>query len=385
MPPEQAAASDLAAPLAPRLRQAELAWLLLASICLVTIVVFPAWQIFPLDAIWLSLALLYGLLLWPNRQLFLLTAVALAATVAAASDDAFRHLGLSVPVKQVPVIAAVFIVLAWQANRRVAAQDKAKVDAASERLVQRQRQFLQDASHQLRTPITIALGHAELLAAGLDGGQQRDIHVVVGELQRLKRLSERLLLVAAAENPDFLVREPADIDMLVAELFLRWQAVASRRWQLGRLDPVTVPVDADRLGLALDALVENAVRHTRPSDEIALSVTWNAFDQSVAIAVLDTGTGIAEADLPHIFERFRTSSSRGGPSGRGTGLGLALVRAVATGHGGDVSVRSVAGAGSTFELVLPAFPAPATPATASPAPAPHLLFGPSRSPVSGAR
>ncbi len=368
------------APAAPWLRQAELAWLLLAVLCLVTIVMFPAWQVFPLDAIWLSLALLYGFVLWPDRRLFLLTVVALAATVAAVSADAFRHLRMSVPVRQMPVIAAIFIVLAWQANRRMAAQDKAEVDAESERLVQVQRQFLQDASHQLRTPITIALGHAELLATALGGGQQRDIRVVVDELQRLKKLGERLLLVAAAENPDFLVREPADLDMIVAELFLRWQTVAARRWQLGRLDPVTAPVDADRLGLALDALVENAVRHTGPPDEIALSVTWNAFDQRVTIAVRDTGTGIPDAELPHVFERFRTSGTRGGPSGRGTGLGLALVRAVAAGHGGDVSVRSAPGAGSTFELVLPAAPVPA-----GPAPAPHLLFGPSRSPASGAR
>ncbi|HEX9066152.1 MAG TPA: HAMP domain-containing sensor histidine kinase [Streptosporangiaceae bacterium] len=372
-----------AAAAGPRISQAELAWLLLAVVCLVTIVMFPAWQVFPLDTIWLSLALLYGFLLWPNRRLFLLTAVALATTVAAASSDALRHLAMAVPVRQMPLVAVVFIVLAWQAHRRIAAQDRAKVDAESARLVRVQRQFLQDASHQLRTPITIALGHAELLAAALGDSQQRDVRVVVGELQRLKKLSERLLLVAAAENPDFLVREPADIDMIVAELFLRWQTVAPRRWQLGHLDPVTVPVDADRLGLALDALVENAVRHTGQADEIALSVTWNPFDQSVVIAVADTGSGIAAADLPHVFERFRTSGGRGGPDGpdgpggpaspaspaspggRGTGLGLALVRAVATGHSGDVSVRSVAGAGSTFELVLPAAAAvPPGPATA---------------------
>ena len=357
-----------------------MAWLLLALACLVVIVVFPAWQVFPLDTIWLSLAVLYAFVLWPDRRLLLLTAVAAAATAAAVSEDAVRHLDMSVPVRQMPVIAAIFIVLAWQANRRIAAQDKAKVDAESQRLVQVQRQFLQDASHQLRTPITIALGHAELLATALGGGQQRDVRVVVAELQRLKKLSEQLLLVAAAESPDFLVREPADVDMIVADLFLRWQAVAPRRWQLGRLDPVTALVDADRLGLALDALVENAVRHTGPPDEIALSVSWNAFDRSVAITVADSGTGIAEAELPHVFERFRTSASRGGSGGRGTGLGLALVRAVAAGHGGDVSVRSVPGAGSTFELVLPAALAPA-----GPAPAPHLLFGTSRPPASGAR
>lgn len=358
-----------------RIRQAELAWLVLAIGCLVAVVMFPAWQVFPLDTIWLSLAGLYAFVLWPDRRPFLLAAVALAATIAAVSDDALRHRWVGVPVRQVPVIAAIFILLAWQANRRIAAQDKAKVYAESQRLVGVQRQFLQDASHQLRTPITIALGHAELLAASLGGAQHDDIRVVVGELQRLKKLSERLLLVAAAENPGFLLREPADVDMIVADLYLRWQAVAPRGWKLGQLDPVTAEVDADRLGMALDALVENAVRHTGPRDEITLSVALSELDQRVAISVSDTGSGIAEAELPHVFERFRTSGARANHSGGGTGLGLALVRAVATGHGGDVSVRSVLGAGSTFELALPVSQdAPASP-----------LFGPARAPSSGAR
>jgi signal transduction histidine kinase len=315
------------APGGRRVRQAELAWLLLAIICLVMDAVFPAWRVFPLDTIWLTLAVL-------------------------------------------------FIVLAWQANRRTAARNAAKADAESRRLVQIQRQFLQDVSHQLRTPITIALGHAELLSTGLGGGQLRDLRVVASELQRLKKLSERLLLVAAAQDPEFFVREPADIDMIVAEAFVRWQTVAPRRWQLGRLDPVSALVDPDRLGLALDALVENAVRHTDTPDEITLSATRNDLGRSVIVAVTDTGTGIAEAELPHIFERFRTSPGHGGHSGRGTGLGLALVRAVAAGHGGNVSVRSVQGAGSTFEIVLP---------LAADGPPAFSRFGPARAPASEAR
>jgi signal transduction histidine kinase len=330
-PPADGAAGGaqpaLADPDGQRIRQAELAWLLLAIICLVMDVVFPAWRVFPLDTIWLTMAVL-------------------------------------------------FIVLAWQANRRTAARNAANTDAESRRLVQVQRQFLQDVSHQLRTPITIALGHAELLATELGGGQLRDIRVVAGELQRLKKLSERLLLVAAAQDPDFFVREAAGIDLIVAEVFLRWQTVAPRRWQLGRLDPVSALVDADRLGLALDALVENAVRHTAAPDAITLSATRNDSGRSVAVAVTDTGTGIAEAELPHIFERFRTSPGRGGRSGRGTGLGLALVRAVAAGHGGNVSVRSVPGAGSTFEIELP---------TATDGPEAFSLFGPVRAPASEAK
>jgi two-component system, OmpR family, sensor kinase len=280
-------------------RQAELAWLALWLICIVAIVVFLA------------------------------------------SD----------PVEQIPLLAVMFVAMAWQAHRKNVARDRAQIAAEAERLITLQRQFLADASHQLRTPITIGLGHAELLARELVGQQQRDIAVVVGELERLKALSERLLLVAAAENPEFLAPEPADLDLLVAEVLRRWRPTAERRWGLGSLDPVTALVDAERLGLALDALIENAVRHTGRDDEISISVSADTDDRMARIVVRDSGRGIAAADLPHIFDRFTTSAASGS---RGTGLGLPLVRAIARGHGGDVSVQSISGQGSEFQVLLPA-------------------------------
>lgn len=335
------------------LSQPELAWLLLWLVCVIAIVAFPAWQAIPFDLIWISLAALYGCTLWPNRRMLALTATALVTTAATLSDDALRHLRFGASVEQIPLLATIFLGLAWQAHRRMAARDRVRIAAEAQRLLLLQRQFLQDASHQLRTPITIALGHAELLAGALAGRQQRDIHIVVGELERLKALSERLLLVAAAENPDFLSPAPADLDLLAAELFLRWQPTAPRHWKLGHVAPVTAVIDAERLGLALDALVENAVRHTGQEDEITISVISDSLDPYARIVVEDSGEGIAETAIPHIFDRFR---SFGGAGSRGTGLGLALVRAVAHGHGGEVTVSSRPGQGSRFELALPVGP-----------------------------
>jgi thiol-disulfide isomerase/thioredoxin/anti-sigma regulatory factor (Ser/Thr protein kinase) len=219
-------------------------------------------------------------------------------------------------------------------------------------LLAHQRTFLQDAAHQLRTPITIALGHAELLAAELDGRrEQQDIHVVVGELTRLKGLSERLLLIAASEDPEFLFLSPVALDRLLADALQRWQPTARRVWATGQLDAVTVPADRDRLELALDALLENAVQHTGVGDTIRLSVTRDDEAATARLIVEDSGEGIEPSEVDHVFERFRTGPARGGP--HGTGLGLTLVRAVALGHAGEVSVRSAPGAGSRFELVLP--------------------------------
>ena len=220
-------------------------------------------------------------------------------------------------------------------------------------LLAHQRTFLQDAAHQLRTPITIALGHAELLSAELAGRrEQQDIHVVVGELTRLKNLSDRLLLIAASEDPEFLFPAPVTLDSFLVEALRRWQPTARRVWATGQLDAVTVPADRERLELAVDALLENAVQHTGPGDTIRVSVTRDDDTATARLVVEDSGEGIPPSEVDHVFERFRTGPARGGP--RGTGLGLTLVRAVALGHAGEVSVRSAPGAGSTFELVLPA-------------------------------
>jgi signal transduction histidine kinase len=280
-----------------RIAWVDAAWVALCVANIVAILVFSDLEDVPFLLIWISLTLLYGLRVWPAKR-------------------------------------------------------------GNARLLATQRRFLQDASHQLRTPITIALGHAELLASELTGrSEARDIQVVVGELTRLRRLSERLLMIAASEDPDFLRPEPVALDRFTLEVFRKWTPTAERRWALGRLDPVMVDADRERLGLTVDALLENAVRHTARGDSIRLSVLRGRDGECARMIVADGGEGILPAELDRIFERFRTGSQLGGT--RGTGLGLALVRAVARAHGGDVRVRSTPGEGSEFELVLPLLAPPA--------------------------
>jgi signal transduction histidine kinase len=247
----------------------------------------------------------------------------------------------------ITLLLLIFGLVMHYAHRRQAAYtERAKVSEENARLLAAQRRFLQDASHQLRTPITIALGHAELLARELTGQRQaRDIDLVVGELTRLKSLAERLLLIATSENPDFLRLEPVALDEFIIEVLRRWRPAAQRDWHLGRIDAATVTADRERLGLALDALLENAVQHTGAGDVIGLSVRH--VKGCARVIITDSGPGIAHDELPHIFDRFRTG--RGG-----TGLGLALTRAIAHGHGGEVLAHSRPGSGATFEFVLPA-------------------------------
>ena len=187
--------------------------------------------------------------------------------------------------------------------------------------------------------------------SGLTSRQEgHDIQVVLGELNRLRRIAERLLVIAAAEGPEFLHPEPVALDSFTMEILRRWRPTADRRWQLGQLDKVTVRADRERLGLAVDALLENAVRHTASGDVIKLSVVAVGYGLPVRMIVTDTGQGIPAELLRHVFDRFRSGDS--GP-GRGTGLGLALVRAVARAHGGDVLVHSQPGAGQRVRGAAP--------------------------------
>ena len=339
-------------------------WALFSAVNLLCILVFQHWETVPFHFIWISLTLLYGFRVWATRPTLWVLALVMVTTFAAIGWDVYRGSQSVDELNEVPLMAIMFWLMVWHAQRRLDADhERDLVSDENARLLTTQRRFLQDASHQLRTPITIALGHAELLAQELtDQTEKRDIQVVVGELTRLRRLGERLLVIAASEDPDFLRPEPIALDGFTMDVIRRWRPTADRQWQVGRLDAVTVNADRERLGLAVDALLENAVRHTADGDMIQLSVLANGPGLPVRMIVADTGEGIAPSELEHIFDRFRTGSPPGGitaagtgaTGSKGTGLGLSLVRAVANAHGGDVRVRSTPGAGSEFELVLPA-------------------------------
>jgi signal transduction histidine kinase len=346
-------------------------WVVFSVINLIAIFAFAGWETVPFHFIWISFTLLYGFRTWATRPTLWVLGVVMAATAAAIGHDVAGGAEPAAELTEVPLMAAMFLAMVWHARRKLTAEQESRlVSEENARLLATQRRFLQDASHQLRTPITIALGHAELLAQGLTSRQEgHDIQVVLGELNRLRRIAERLLVIAAAEGPEFLHPEPVALDSFTMEILRRWRPTVDRRWQLGRLDQVTVPADRERLGQAIDALLENAVRHTANGDVIKLSVVTIGYGLPVRMIVTDTGQGIPAELLRHVFDRFRSGDS--GP-GRGTGLGLALVRAVARAHGGDVLVHSNPGQGSEFEVLLPAPPGPLE---LLPASAPDKLAG----------
>ncbi|TFV64007.1 HAMP domain-containing histidine kinase [Geodermatophilus sp. DF01-2] len=219
-----------------------------------------------------------------------------------------------------------------------------------------QRQLLDDASHELRTPITVIRGHLELIS-DKPAERSRTLALVLDELHRMNRLVDDLMLLAKAERPDFLDLSEVDVTDLVMEVLAKASALGDRQWTVSDAAEQTVLADGQRLTQALMQLAANAVRHTRPEDAISIGTT--VVDGRLRLGVSDTGTGIAPEDCARIFDRFARTGHRGdrGRRGDGAGLGLAIVASIAHAHGGRVLLDSTPGKGSTFILDLPLVPA----------------------------
>src|ERR1700736_906651 len=329
----------------------DVAWGIFAILNLVAIYVFADWETVPFHFIWVSLTILYGFRVWRMRSTLILLGVIIVVTGVLLAIDIARGAQPLDEITEVPLMSAMFLAMVWHARRRLSVTEQMKrVSDVNLRLLERERRFIQNASHELRTPITVAIGHAELLQRSTDPSRMAaDARVVPEELTRLRRLADRLLLLAAAEDPDFLHKRPIEVEPVLVEALHRWSPTP-RQWRLGATDEAVVDADEDRLALAIDALVENAVKHTTPADWIELSVRRN---HGVEITVADSGTGIPPKDLDRIFERFARSDISRQRDNEGLGLGLAIVKTIAEAHGGTLSVRSDVGKGTELTISLP--------------------------------
>jgi two-component system OmpR family sensor kinase len=220
----------------------------------------------------------------------------------------------------------------------------------------RLRLFIADASHELRTPIAAIQGYAELYRKGalsdeedLDNAMRR----VGTETARMERLVGDLLLLARLDREQPRDHRPVDLHAVTRDAVADSTAIEpDRAIELRGDDPALVLGDEQQLTQVVANLLTNARSHTPPGAPVSIEVARH--DGNIRLSVLDNGSGLPEEHLPHVFDRFyRVDSSRARRSG-GAGLGLAIVAAIVSAHGGTVTVINEPGHGARFTVTLPA-------------------------------
>ncbi len=220
------------------------------------------------------------------------------------------------------------------------------------------RQMTADIAHDLRTPISVILGHAEALEDGILPPTPENVHIILDEAQRLNRLVADLRIISLAEAGELpLTKRPSNLTALLERTVI---AHAPQAQQQGvelkvetNADLPELNMDPDRMVQVLGNLVSNALRYTPADGRIILCA--QQIDDRIQLSVRDTGTGITPDDLPHVFDRFyRGDKSRHRNGDSSSGLGLAIAKSIVEGHNGRIWVESQPDQGTTFYIQLPA-------------------------------
>jgi two-component system OmpR family sensor kinase len=257
------------------------------------------------------------------------------------ADDLSRRVGEGGPMDEVGRVAEAF-------NKMLSRLEEVFVG---------QRRFLSDASHELRTPVTIARGQLELIAFDRrQSDNERSVALALEELDRIGRIVEELLLLARLDEGMPLRREPVEIELVLREALLRGMLIERRTATVDVESGLFAMADEDRLLQVLTNLVTNAIQHTDRDASISLSARVDG--DRVAIQVANTGPGISPEDLPHVFERLYRGSRSKRETAAGAGLGLAIAASLTKAMGGTIAVSSDP-EGTTFRVSLPRADAPA--------------------------
>jgi signal transduction histidine kinase len=287
-------------------------------------------EVIPYHLLFLGLTLAYGFRVWPLAPTLLVTFLVTVTTGWILVDHQLLDGTSRAEWAEIPLMPLLFLAMVWHARRRVAAQQEVEL-MAEERLAvfEREREFFREASHAMRTPVTIALGHLELLEPIVTASPEpaRDYAVVVRQMGRLSALSTRLLALAKLDSGRALRHVDLDLGELLSGIGRNWGESADRDWAVDRLAGARITADPDWLELALDAV----------------------------ISVADAGPGIRAVDLPHVFERFWHRPPRSVVP-MGSGLGLPMALAAVRAHGGRIIASTAPEGGALFEVFLPIRP-----------------------------
>jgi two-component system OmpR family sensor kinase/two-component system sensor histidine kinase BaeS len=218
-----------------------------------------------------------------------------------------------------------------------------------------QRDFVSDASHELRSPLTVIRGRIEQLAdhAGDRQAVEAEANELMREVRRMERLSDDMLTLAKAERGGLVQRRRVPVDDFVEDLRRDLPLLGSRQYSVESNVHGDLEADPDRLAQVIRNLVTNAVRHTTADGHIDISIASE--NGSAVFAVSDDGTGIEPDQLVRVFDRFhRTDEGRSRAEG-GSGLGLAIAQAIVEAHGGWIAAESSSGQGATVRFSIPGY------------------------------
>jgi two-component system, OmpR family, sensor kinase len=224
-----------------------------------------------------------------------------------------------------------------------------------EEAFRREREFVSDASHELRSPLTVLRGRIEQLADRADDSEsiKSEADELMREVRRMERLTDDMLTLAKAERGGLVQRRRVPLDDFVEDLRRDLPLLGPRHYVVESSIHGELDADPDRLAQVLRNLVTNAVRHTTADGHIEVSI--GSENGSAVFVVSDDGTGIEADQLSRIFDRFhRTDEGRGREEG-GSGLGLAIARAIVEAHGGAIGASSPRGMGATITFRIPGY------------------------------
>jgi two-component system sensor histidine kinase BaeS len=301
------------------------------------------------NAISLSLALLAALAVAMAVNVYIARRIgrSVATIAAAASGVAAGHYDVRVPG---PGLGPEFDALASGFNQMAGRLGSVELT---------RRRLLSDLGHEMRTPVATLEAYLEALEDGVATMDAETAELLHSQTRRLARLSEDIGSVSRAEEGQVRLdlRTVPPESVVAAAVDSVAEAYHAKEVRLLTRIPTRLPdlrVDPDRMGQILGNLLDNALRHTPAGGAVTISATTSSRTGGVELAVADTGDGIAPEHLPHVFERFyRVDTARDRAHG-GSGIGLAIAKALAEAHGGQLTVTSPGtGQGSTFRVLLP--------------------------------
>jgi len=325
-------------------------WFAFACVNFVLMFLFPGAETVPFHFVWLSLALVYGLAPWrPRTMVVVLVVVGIATGAALLHHVRAGYIGFE-EMTEVPLMSAIFLAMVWHVRRRqIALQEIQRLAAIERGRAAARDMFVRLASHEMRTPLTVVRGYTELIRSQADPQTVEDAAIVLDELEKLDRTTRRLVTLIGMDSTGANVQ--TDLDQLLDRMARRWELVATRDWRV-RATAGWLAVDPERLEVALDCLLENAVKYSDDGDAITLRGARR--DGVVEIEIADGGRGIPPDEVDAVLG-IGVRGSNAGDRG-GTGLGLAVVQRVVGIRGGTVTVRSTLGEGTVFTLRLPVQP-----------------------------